>query len=766
MTNAAVQWFVILPNTALGAQKRRQMIARICILLFLIHKSIAISATGTQNVATEDSTHEINFVLMLDGKEVPIVRSDNVHTNLIERNRTLVSLCEGVDVDDRSRCLLSVSNLFENTFTVLYVKHAADITAFISSLGYNVLHLESSSEKFLKSLKFKQNIMRRLLLERLSLNGRDNGNDKKFHFCEIGFNSGQSSLFWLLYDDRIHVTSFDIGNHKYVHAASRFLNTKFPNRFRLILGDSTQTLPKFRRENPSFVCDLWFIDGGHSFSVASSDLANALAMSYTYNKSSSRELKKTYIIVDDIDMPDVRDVWSISLEKGFLANATVVHDSYTPCVEHDIFTHDLGPCIQCLETGADKKYPLRCRGANLTHITVGAGVALPVPTSPRGATTQSHIKSMYPVAGAATAYPIFVNKMDTIICAPFHLNLTDTVENRKRLDGVKSLVHDFFINNGFFGLQLENATEIAFKDLLRYFSGYPIRALQKKAKSIGCPDPEQDEELVKFIKKHHDFKRLSLSPSSTDAHTTFAVAAQFKNEACILKEWLDHYIDEGCSHFFLINNNSTDNYLSILSPYISKGLVTLFSNPAPKTQILNLNQYVLPLATLYTFIIPVDLDEFIYARNNYDTIRAYLSSLPDCVAAIAIPTKYFGTNGQIKQPDSVIYSNVRRRDWAYGEHDGMPGNMGRLENVKTIVRSTSVKFFSLHRPTLLKNRLGMPVGVTIQSNNEYEFPFYKEFNFFEGYENATYLNVEHLPENRLDPSNETVKTANISTCVT
>ena len=113
------------------------------------------------------------------------------------------------------------------------------------------------------------------------------------------------------------------------------MNTKFPNRFRLILGDSTQTLPKFRRENPSFVCDLWFIDGGHSFSVASSDLANALAMSYTYNKSSSRELKKTYIIVDDIDMPDVRDVWSISLKKVF-GNATVVHDSYTPCVEHDI----------------------------------------------------------------------------------------------------------------------------------------------------------------------------------------------------------------------------------------------------------------------------------------------------------------------------------------------------------------------------------------------------------------------------------------------
>ena len=120
-------------------------------------------------------------------------------------------------------------------------------------------------------------------------------------------------------------------------------------------------------------------------------------MSHAYNESSSsRKLKKTYIIVDDVDMSDVGKAWSTSLKKGFLANATVVHDSYTPCIDHDVFTHDLVPCTECLETGANKKYPVRCRGANLTHITVGAGVALPVPTSPRGASTQSHIKSMYP----------------------------------------------------------------------------------------------------------------------------------------------------------------------------------------------------------------------------------------------------------------------------------------------------------------------------------------------------------------------------------
>ena len=43
--------------------------------------------------------------------------------------------------------------------------------------------------------------------------------------------------------------------------------------------------------------------------------------------------------------------------------------------------------------------------------------------------------------------------------------------------------------------------------------------------------------------------------------------------------------------------------------------------------------------------------------------------------------------------------------------------MGRLENIKTIVRSKSVKYFSLHRHTMLEKNDGSPI-VIIQSNND------------------------------------------------
>ena len=51
-------------------------------------------------------------------------------------------------------------------------------------------------------------------------------------------------------------------------------------------------------------------------------------------------------------------------------------------------------------------------------------------------------------------------------------------------------------------------------------------------------------------------------------------------------------------------------------------------------------------------------------------------------------------------------------------------------------------------------------------NNEYEFPFYVEFNFIEGHEKPEYLNIEHLQsDHRLNLSNKLLKRDNID-CVT
>lgn len=53
-----------------------------------------------------------------------------------------------------------------------------------------------------------------------------------------------------------------------------------------------------------------------------------------------------------------------------------------------------------------------------------------------------------------------------------------------------------------------------------------------------------------------------------------SICAIFQNEAPYLKEWMEFHRIQGVQHFYLYNNNSTDDFHEVLEPYIQSGLVT------------------------------------------------------------------------------------------------------------------------------------------------------------------------------------------------
>jgi predicted O-methyltransferase YrrM len=99
-------------------------------------------------------------------------------------------------------------------------------------------------------------------------------NKPNIHIMEIGFNAGHSAEVFLQNNPTLTLTSFDLGCYKYVAHAKEYIDATFPGRHKLILGDSTVTIPQYIIDNPDESFDLIFIDGGHDYMIANADLEN------------------------------------------------------------------------------------------------------------------------------------------------------------------------------------------------------------------------------------------------------------------------------------------------------------------------------------------------------------------------------------------------------------------------------------------------------------------------------------------------------------
>jgi hypothetical protein len=141
-----------------------------------------------------------------------------------------------------------------------------------------------------------------------------------------------------------------------------------------------------------------------------------------------------------------------------------------------------------------------------------------------------------------------------------------------------------------------------------------------------------------------------------------SVLAMFKNESWIIREWIEHYISEGVEHFYLIDNGSTDDYKDKIKDYMN--LISLVKDPTrlPYGTQSHLYQKIFfdKIKKETKWIITCDIDEYIYSRNEFNTIKDVLNHLPNVVETIWLPWKIFGSNNNIKQPNSVVSGFTRR----------------------------------------------------------------------------------------------------------
>lgn len=140
-----------------------------------------------------------------------------------------------------------------------------------------------------------------------------------------------------------------------------------------------------------------------------------------------------------------------------------------------------------------------------------------------------------------------------------------------------------------------------------------------------------------------------------------AICSVFKNEAPWLKEWIEYHKLLGVSHFRLYNNESTDRYLEVLTPYIKSGEVTLLDWPNQEGDFVNwatLRQWpacidgLIQLKNKAKWVALIDIDEFILPLEDLNLI-VFLEKY-EAYPAIVLNWQCFGTSFIRKIPKEKL----------------------------------------------------------------------------------------------------------------
>lgn len=146
----------------------------------------------------------------------------------------------------------------------------------------------------------------------------------------------------------------------------------------------------------------------------------------------------------------------------------------------------------------------------------------------------------------------------------------------------------------------------------------------------------------------------------------FSVGAIFKNEQHCIKEWIEHYLNQGADHFYLINDNSDDNSFEIVRPYIGSGLVTLYQTYKSTPHPLGFQGHMYTQCFLphinrkdTKWLLICNLDEFVWSPK-FNTLKDFLSNYVNPLAQVQVIPTLFGSNYLEKQPRSLIQGFTKR----------------------------------------------------------------------------------------------------------
>jgi hypothetical protein len=155
-----------------------------------------------------------------------------------------------------------------------------------------------------------------------------------------------------------------------------------------------------------------------------------------------------------------------------------------------------------------------------------------------------------------------------------------------------------------------------------------------------------------------------------------SIAAIAKNEGVYIKEWIEYHVLVGVEHFYIYDNESDDNTLEVLKPYINSGLVEykfiknnfvkkdMRESPGMlKPQLPAFRDAVRKSKFKTKWLALIDIDEFIVPISK-EKIDGILDDIENIInkpfVALGIHWVNYTYNGHKTKPDGLIIENYTK----------------------------------------------------------------------------------------------------------
>jgi len=174
-------------------------------------------------------------------------------------------------------------------------------------------------------------------------------------------------------------------------------------------------------------------------------------------------------------------------------------------------------------------------------------------------------------------------------------------------------------------------------------------------------------------------------PADSKIKTNYiSICTNFKNESKYLKEWIDYHISIGIEHFYLYDNNSSDDYKIILKPYYENGFITLKKVDDGTIKEKVYNDFMKNYRFKNYWIAFIDCDEFITLRNDKN-IKSFLQNY-ERYPAVGLNWLMFGSAGlDYNETNSVLNMFTKCNNPNNNEHNNVSCHIKTILNPRKAI---------------------------------------------------------------------------------